>query len=76
MTLSSNLSWSAHVNAVLEAASPMADALQKLKYKVDKNTLEKVYFSFIRPKLEYGSHIWDNCNIGNKEALVTYHLNV
>ena len=54
----------------------MADVLKNLKYKVDKDTLEEVYFSFIRPKLEYGSHIWDNCNIGNKEALDTYQMNI
>ena len=47
----------------------MADVLKKLTYKVDKDTMEKVYVSFVRPKLQYGSHIWDNCNSGDKEAL-------
>ena len=39
----------------------MVDILKKLKYNLDRDSLEKIYFSFIRPKLEYGSHIWDNC---------------
>jgi len=76
LTFSSNLSWSAHIKAVLEAASPMADVLKKLKYKVDKDTLEKIYFSFIRPKLEYGSHIWDNCNLRDKDSLDTFQMNI
>ena len=76
LTLSQNLSWSAHISTVLQSAAPMADVLKKLKYRVDKETLEKVYFSFIRPKLEYGSHIWDNCNIGDKEALEDYQMNI
>jgi hypothetical protein len=32
-----------------------------LKYQVDRNVLINIYLSFIRPKLEYGNVIWDNC---------------
>jgi hypothetical protein len=28
---------------------------------LDRNSLEKLYFGFIRPILEYGSVVWDNC---------------
>jgi len=62
LTLSKNLSWSEHINAILKSVSPMSDVLNRLKYKLDRVSLEQIYFSFIRPKLEYGSHIWDNCN--------------
>ena len=44
----------------------MADVPKKLKYKVDKESLEKMYFSFIRPKLE-NSFTWDNCQKGQTE---------
>ena len=54
----------------------MADVLKKLKYKVDKESLEKIYFSFIRPKLEYGSFIWDNCQIGEKEELEKFQMSI
>ena len=69
LTFNSDLSWSSHIKSILDSVSPMADVLKKLKYKVDKESLEKIYFSFIRPKLEYGSFIWDNCQIGEKEEL-------
>jgi hypothetical protein len=32
-----------------------------LKYQVDRNVLINIYLSFIRPILEYGNVIWDNC---------------
>ena len=54
----------------------MADVLKKLKYKVDKESLEKIYFSFIRPKFDYGSFIWDNCQIGEKEELEKFQMSI
>ena len=67
ITLSSNLSWSSHITTILGSVSPMAELLRKLKYSVDKESLEQIHFSFIRPKLEYGCHIWDNCDKGDKK---------
>jgi hypothetical protein len=32
-----------------------------LKYQVDRNVLINIYLSFIRPILEYGNVICDNC---------------
>ena len=31
-----------------------------MKHNLDRNSLEKLYFGFIRPILEYGSVVWDN----------------
>ena len=76
LTLSNNLSWSEHINTILKSVSPMADVLKKLKYKLDRDTLEQIYFSFIRPKLEYASHIWDNCNVIDAKALEDFQLNI
>ena len=30
-------------------------------FKLDRKTLESIYFSFIRPTLEYADIVWDNC---------------
>ena len=54
----------------------MSDVLKSLKYKIDRKSLEITYFSFIRPKLEYGSHIWDNCSKVNTELLEKFQLDV
>ena len=47
LTFNSDLSWSSHIKSILDSVSPMTDVLKKLKYKVDKESLEKIYFSFI-----------------------------
>lgn len=35
--------------------------LRILKYKINRESLIKIYFAFIRPVLEYGDVVWDNC---------------
>ena len=35
--------------------------MRKLKFQLDRKSLEIIYTSFIRPILEYGNEIWDNC---------------
>ena len=35
--------------------------MRKLKFKLDRKSLEIIYTAFIRPLLEYGDVIWDNC---------------
>jgi hypothetical protein len=37
------------------------NVLRKLKYRLNRNYLEKIYLTFIRPVLEYASEVWDNC---------------
>ena len=32
----------------------------KLKFKLDRKSLETIYIAFSRPLLEYGDVIWDN----------------
>jgi hypothetical protein len=62
LTISNNLSWKKHINNICIRANRQLDIMKRLKYSVDRRTLEIVYFSFIRPLLEYGSVIWDNCD--------------
>ena len=48
VTLSDNLSWNAHVEDLVINAGKCLDVLNALKYKLDRSTLEKLYFAFIR----------------------------
>ena len=43
--------------------------MRKLKFHLDRKSLEIIYTSFIRPKLEYCNEIWDNCADYEKEDL-------
>ena len=41
--------------------------MRRLKFRPNRKSLETIYFSFIRPLLEYADVIWDNC---------TYYVNL
>ena len=43
--------------------------MRKLKFQLDRKPLEIIYTSFIRPILEYGNEIWDNCTQYEKDDL-------
>ena len=43
-------------------ANQCLNILCALKHKLDMGTLEKLYFTFVRSKLEYANVVWDNCS--------------
>ena len=61
--------WDVHINTLCESASKRLDILSSLKYKLSRKTLNIMYTSFIRPVLEYGNIIWDNCTESQVEQL-------
>ena len=54
----------------------MADVMRKLKCQINRKSLETTYFSFIRLKLEYACHIWDNCRGKDADLLENFQLDV
>ena len=43
--------------------------MRKLKFILDRKSLETIYTAFIRPLIEYGDIIWDNCSQYEKDEL-------
>ena len=43
--------------------------MRKLKFRLDRKSLEIIYTAFIRPLLEYGDVVWDNCAQYEKDEL-------
>ena len=41
--------------------------MKKLKFRLDRTLLETIYAAFIRPLIEYGDVIWDNCTLNEKQ---------
>ncbi len=68
------LDWSDHINAILSNASKMLDVTRKLKYRLDRATIDTIYLSFIRPKLEYACQIWDDCYDRDANKLESFQL--
>ena len=60
VTISDNFSWNTHVEDIVLKASARLNMMRRVKYLLDRYTLERVYLSFIRPLLEYADSVWDN----------------
>jgi hypothetical protein len=59
LVLSSDLTWTEHINLISAKATRLLNYMTPLKMKLDRLTLQRAYFSFIRPIIEYGDVVWD-----------------
>lgn len=66
---SDDCSWHHHINYVKEKAWDRINVMRKLKFKLDRKSLETIYLVFIRPILEYGDVLWNNCTQYEKDEL-------
>ena len=73
--LSSNNKWTNHINTIIQSASKQTSILRKLKYKFSKNSLNKIYCTYIQPLLECASEQWDGCNLTDADILEKIQLN-
>ena len=67
--LSNDCTWHKHINYITEKAWTRINIMRRLKFKLDRKSLEQIYLVFIRPLLEYGDIIWDNCLQSEKQEL-------
>ena len=67
--LSIDCTWHEQMNYITENAWYRINILRKLKFNLDRKSLETIYLTFIRPLLEYGDIIWDNCTQQEKTEL-------
>ena len=55
----SNWNWNKHIDMITKNAFSRVNILRKFKFILDRKTLETIYFTFIRPLLEYADVVWD-----------------
>ena len=72
LVFQNNMLWWSHIQNIIEKVSKRLNTLKLLKYKVNRSTLTCLYKSMIRPLMEYGDVIWDNCSEG--EASLLEHI--
>jgi hypothetical protein len=46
----------------------------RVKFILDRKTLEKIYFTFVRPLLEYADVIWDNMSMSLNKKIENVQL--
>ena len=61
LTFTNDLSWHEHLNNIKTKAWHRINVMRKLKFQLNRISLQIIYFSFIRPLLEYADVVWDNC---------------
>ena len=71
--LSNDCSWQKHIDYIKEKAWTRIN-MRRLKYDLDRKSLETIYKFFIRPLLEYADVIWDICTQQNKNELELIQL--
>ena len=58
--ISSDGSWDYHINGISQKAWKRINVMRQVKHCLDRKSLQVIYFSFIRPILEYGDVVWNN----------------
>ena len=61
LTFTNDLSWHEHLNNIKTKAWHRINVMRNLKFQLIRKSLKIIYFSFIRPLLEYADAVWDNC---------------
>ena len=70
----SNCTWHEHLNMIISKTWQRINVMRKLKFVLDRKSLQCIYFSFIRPVLEYADVVWDNCTKYEEDELEKIQL--
>ena len=55
ITFSQNGQWNAHIDTVLKSSSKVLGIMRKLKFTLNRKSLNQIYLSYVAPLLEYAS---------------------
>ena len=61
LTFTCDGTWHTHLTEIKSKAWYRINIMRQLKFVLDRKSLQFIYFSFIRPVLEYADVVWDNC---------------
>ena len=74
VTFSNEAKWNTHVDNIQSSVSKHLNILRRLKYRLSRTNLDKLYLVYIRPLFEYDCELWDNCGIRNSQKLEQLQL--
>ena len=74
LTLSSDSRWSCHISNVIKITSRMISSLRKMKYLLNRKTLNIIYKVFIRANFKQACEIWDECTFQQSDKVEKLQL--
>ncbi len=74
LTLTDDGKWNSHISSNLNKAWQRIGMIRSLKFHLDISALERMYFSTIRPLLEYADVVWNNCSNELKNQLESVQI--
>lgn len=74
VSFNTDAKWNVHIENIVSSVSKRINILRKLKFKISRSNLEKLYLVYIRPIFEYASEVWDNCGYVNAIKLERLQL--
>ncbi|MCG7882888.1 MAG: hypothetical protein JAY96_15005, partial [Candidatus Thiodiazotropha endolucinida] len=69
VTLSCNGQWHTHIENILKSGYKVLGMMRRLKFSFSRQALNQMFFSYLRPLLEYSSIVWDGCTNQDRDSL-------
>ncbi len=69
LTLSQDGTWHEHISNITVSASKVLGSMKMLKFKLNRNTLNQIYISYMRPIVEYAAIVWDSCTQYERDSI-------
>ena len=66
---SEDMKWSKHIAKITSKANQRLGALYRQSRKMTRSQIETIYLGMIRPILEYGSVLFDNCSVTDAKLI-------
>ena len=74
LTLQSDGRWKVHIDETCMKAKRRMDIIRSYSQILDRKSIETMYLCYVRPILEYGAEIFDNCTQEEKQKLEDIQL--
>jgi hypothetical protein len=69
LIFSDDMKWIKHISYVTAKATKIVGQMYRSSIHLNRNQLTGIFLKMIRPILEYGSIIYDNCSFGDSKKL-------
>jgi len=74
LSFTSNLRWNVHIDNIVKTALRRLDMMSPLKWRLDRKSLETMYFSFVLSAMEYANVVWSGTYDSDIVKLENVHV--